>query len=149
MSEQQKMNTILSALYKRTNRVPIPFTQEREFMHSLGLTDHNKFSTMCQYLESQGYVNYVKSNGLQLTDQGYQFIKMGGYKESEKIIKPTLANPFISDAKEAETTFNYDIELSFISCIKVMFGKKINVKVSMKGVVLPTSTIIKISHFSI
>jgi hypothetical protein len=130
MTEEAKMNTILSALYKRTNRVPIPFNKELEFMQSLGLTDSAKFTTMCHHLEVLGYVKYVASNGLQLTDSGYQFIKGGGF-----VIPPIKYSGL--------NTIFHDVPLSFAEKLKVLFGAKISVEVVYNDEVVTIKSTIK------
>ena len=139
MSEEKKINTVLVALSKRTNRVPISFAKTSDFMQSIGLTDHSKFSMMCNHLESLGYVNFVKSNGLQLTDNGYQFVKSGGFKVEEvkevKEIKETKETPFIPKlpVPPRETVLNYIIPIGFKKAVSLIFGKKLQVTISIEG----------------
>lgn len=118
MSENEKIETILSALYKRTNRTPIPFNKEHEFMRSIGLVDSNKWSVMCHHMESEGYVNYVKSSGLQLTEKGYQFIKSGGFGK-----KAEPAPPKEFEFKEVVVEC-ISVKLSFASKLKILLGGK-------------------------
>ncbi len=147
--EQRKLeDTILAALVKKTNRAPIPFNEEPDFMASIGVINGNEFSDACHHLEALGYVNYTKTNGLQITPMGMYFSTGTILKQEskEEIISKSQSefsddkrNSIISNHTKCLTVgINYDLEflhpkLSLAQKIKVLFGGIITIKINVSG----------------
>lgn len=119
---KEYLDAILKELVVRPNKVPVAFDDELSLRHVLGISDHVQFSDCCHYLESEGYVNYVKSNGLQITDNGIAFIKNGGYQK---------LNNSKTTTEEQTLKTSTVISLDFIDRIKVLFGRRILVDVNI------------------